>query len=513
MIISIVLFVFCFSLIFFWYYSNKKYSYYEEELKGYENEYILSSLFSIGYLILDLFNQTEEKIVSKANKSKRGRQKLITLERIYGKRNVSLHYKFLKCNVIVIIFIGIFLMSFLVAGVSYKEYQRDKSFTTVLEKPEFFEDEETKNFKVKIQFGDESIEKNIDLTLTNSAPDETLVKEKIKQTKEMLINFYNPEGKPYELFKDYSLISSVSQTKIKLNWKSDCPEVFNSKGVVKNEDLETNKIVNMAVELSYDKKVYDTINISFDIKPYEEYLEMNETSKEIYYAQKELDLIVDEFIKDPTKKELKLPENLSQNITLSWEDGLSSNIPIVILLVLGFVGIISYAVNSSLNEKVEMREEEITKDFAEFLSKLILLITAGSTVNKSIDKIVDDYERAVNERKSKRKALYEELSLTVSNINGDKKIGIEDAYKEFARRCKVYDAVKFSALLIQYSETGSDQFVSNLVINSSEAWKERKRIAERRGKAAETKLLIPILLIFFAIMAIVMTPIGSILKL
>ena len=57
-----------------------------------------------------------------------------------------------------------------------------------------------------------------------------------------------------------------------------------------------------------------------------------------------------------------------------------------------------------------------------------------------------------------KRSLYQELLAANNSIKGDKKLHFIEAYENFARRCMVQEAIRFSALVIQYMKDGSDQY-------------------------------------------------------
>ena len=135
-------------------------------------------------------------------------------------------------------------------------------------------------------------------------------------------------------------------------------------------------------------------------------------------------------------------------------------------------------------------------DFPEFLNKFTLLVNAGMTVSRAWSKISEDA--------SKGGPLYEEIAHTVSEISSGKAEII--SYEDFAERCKISEITKFISVIEQNIRKGNKELVSVLKYQVNDCWQMRKNVAKRLGEEASTKMLLPLMLMFFAIVLIVATP-------
>lgn len=151
-----------------------------------------------------------------------------------------------------------------------------------------------------------------------------------------------------------------------------------------------------------------------------------------------------------------------------------------------------YEVHTQLAE----RHLRIRLDFPDFISKLLLLINAGMTVNRAWDKVV-----SVNRKKT---PLYEEVARVGQEIQGGKPEG--EAYEELARRCRTPEVTRFITVILQNMRKGNAEMVAILRVQANECWEMRKHATKRLGEEAETKLLLPMMLMFLAVLLIVATP-------
>lgn len=176
------------------------------------------------------------------------------------------------------------------------------------------------------------------------------------------------------------------------------------------------------------------------------------------------------------------------------------------LLALGAVmAVLCYArEGAGKKEKEKLRERELLLDYAELLSKLMVLIGAGMTVRSAWERMVADYELAVQAGRQKRRAAYEEMGRTWHQLQSGMPEGA--AYREFGKRCRLQPYLKLSSLLEQNRRTGSKNLRNILQTEITDAFEQRKNLARRLGEEAGTKLLLPLFLMLGIVMVMIMVP-------
>lgn len=170
--------------------------------------------------------------------------------------------------------------------------------------------------------------------------------------------------------------------------------------------------------------------------------------------------------------------------------------PVYIVFGVIVLGAIAYFTDNEINEKLNKRRLSIQLDFPDFLNKLVLLVNAGMTVPMAWEKIITENK--------KQTVLYNELATVLADIRGGK--SETSAYEEFARRCRTPEITKFISAVLQNAKRGNTELVSILRLQASECWQMRKHAAKRLGEEASTKILFPMMLMFFAVLLIVATP-------
>ena len=184
------------------------------------------------------------------------------------------------------------------------------------------------------------------------------------------------------------------------------------------------------------------------------------------------------------------------------------------LLVMSFIGLLSdtskeyifflfFAVfvtfflsDTIIEQKAKERMLNIKLEFPEFISVLSILLDAGLSVNKAIEKISAD--------KGCDTPLYSELSIAVNEI----KTGRTDlqVFDDLSDRCKLREMTALTGMLKQNARLGGSKLSQELKKFSNETWQLRKNTARQLGETASSKLMLPLTLMFIAILLIVMTP-------
>ncbi len=132
--------------------------------------------------------------------------------------------------------------------------------------------------------------------------------------------------------------------------------------------------------------------------------------------------------------------------------------------------------------------EEVMND------QLTLLVNSGMIVREAWSKVAYGGERE----------LYKEMQFTVQEMNN----GLSDleAYRNFAERCGLKEIRRFSSTMIQNLQKGNAEISFFLKEMSDEMWEEKKHLVKRKGEAANSKLLLPIGMIFIGILVMIMVP-------
>lgn len=177
-----------------------------------------------------------------------------------------------------------------------------------------------------------------------------------------------------------------------------------------------------------------------------------------------------------------------------------------ILLVLGIIlAVLCYAkAQTDAQTRTKNREKQLLLDYAEIVSKLMVFIGAGMTIRLVWERIVNDYERSRKAGKIKQRAAYEEMCMTLYEMESGVSEG--EAFRKFGRRCQLQPYLKLSSLLEQNRKEGSKHLRVMLQAEMQDAWELRKNLARKMGEEAGTKLLAPLFLMLGIVMVMIMVP-------
>lgn len=171
--------------------------------------------------------------------------------------------------------------------------------------------------------------------------------------------------------------------------------------------------------------------------------------------------------------------------------------PIVLVVMFVMAAAIYYYYDTLPKAKVEKRTEEISLEFANVVSKLVLLINAGMIVR-------DAWEKVAYTGKSD---LYIEMQDVVEQMNNG--VSESDALTRFATRCTTADIKKFTSMLIQGMNKGNRELTEMMKEQSREIWNIRRNLIKQQGEKAASKLLIPMCIMFIGILIMIIVPIFS----
>ena len=295
-----------------------------------------------------------------------------------------------------------------------------------------------------------------------------------------------------EIRKNLYFVSQIPQTRIQVSWETNNSKLIDHDGVVYNEGLLENQLIEVTAALSYKGKK-ELYTMYFNVFP-------KEYTKEEITRNRLQETLREEDIKSITEEYYKLPDSINEQ-KISWaekEDNTAS-----ILFIFGtLAGIFIFILmDRNLINLVDQRNKEMLLDYPEIINKFTLLVGAGMSLSNTWIKIAKDYK----DKAAKKRFAYEEINITA----GELMIGTSEviAYERFGRRVKLLPYLRFSSLIAQNVKKGSSELLNQLELEATEAFEERKELAKRMGEEAGTKLLLPMVLMLLIVLAIIMVPV------
>ena len=158
--------------------------------------------------------------------------------------------------------------------------------------------------------------------------------------------------------------------------------------------------------------------------------------------------------------------------------------------------VLTYALYDEVNDKLKKRRAAISRQFPNVVSKLALLVTSGMILDKAWKQTAESQDLV----------LYREMRKTVNEL--DNLVDPTAAYTNFLGRCNTKETTKLASALIQSQSKGNAEIGALLKGMAHDAWQERRHTAKSASEAANSKLMIPTIMLFIAILIMIMVPVA-----
>ena len=158
--------------------------------------------------------------------------------------------------------------------------------------------------------------------------------------------------------------------------------------------------------------------------------------------------------------------------------------------------ILVYAMFDNLSDRVKKRRRSIGRQFPNVVSKLALLVTSGMIMDRAWKDTAFSQETE----------LYIEMRKTSQEL--DNLVSPEAAYAGFISRCNTKESAKLASAIMQNLSKGNAEIGMLLKDIAREAWLERRHSAKRDAEKANSKLMIPTMLLLAVILVMLLVPIA-----
>ncbi len=147
-----------------------------------------------------------------------------------------------------------------------------------------------------------------------------------------------------------------------------------------------------------------------------------------------------------------------------------------------------------MENRLSDRRDALLSEFPQALSKLTLLVNSGMVMRDAWEKVSH----------TGTGVLYQEMQITTQEFkNGTTEL---EVYRNFAERCGLKEVRRFASTMIQNLQKGNAEIAYFLREMADELWEEKKHLAKRKGEAINSRLMLPIGLIFLGILIMIMVP-------
>lgn len=160
--------------------------------------------------------------------------------------------------------------------------------------------------------------------------------------------------------------------------------------------------------------------------------------------------------------------------------------------------VLNAAFEHDIRQEGEKRREEMLLSYPSFLSRLTLLAGTGMPIRMVFWRMAKEAERRG------ASPVYEEVLRTCREMeSGTTELA---AYENFGKRCGLPEYKKCASLLSQNVRKGAGGMLAALNQEAVNAFEERKAVARKKGEEAQTRMLLPMIMMLVVVMILVMVP-------
>jgi hypothetical protein len=255
--------------------------------------------------------------------------------------------------------------------------------------------------------------------------------------------------------------------------------------------------------LEDDEKL--STNVTIQVRPVEAEnaakAEENDEESLYYSVEDEINKAVKMLNRSSDGDSIVLPSELPGGIRLFWEESRSSKLPLLLSLF-ALIAFVLYQGRYSRLKKTEVEaKESIIKDLPEFINKLLLLMNAGLVLSSAFDRIMEKYKTPGREVKS---YFYSQL-LMVSRSTRETNSPMIEGLKDFAGRSGVRDFMRVVSIISDNVDKGTE-LVGKLQSESELLWLTKRKLAEEKGRLAESKLTFPLVILLLSLISVTIAP-------
>ena len=226
-----------------------------------------------------------------------------------------------------------------------------------------------------------------------------------------------------------------------------------------------------------------------------------EDAEEEPYAEAQRDLVADllEEVGRSKKQKILLPGELSDGTAVSWRKGGRGAYPL--LLLMPFLLVLAMFLDEQKKKQAEVKEKEhdIKRNLPGFCTQLTMLLDCGLIVPDAIRRIADGY------RNSSNPGFFQGLILETVRRSDSEERSMTSVLNEQAEALHVREWTRVVNLITENQTLGID-LRSKLRSEGEILWNQRKKLAEERGKLAETRMTMPLAMLLLVLIMVTAAP-------
>ncbi len=426
---------------------------------------------------------------------------------IYGDTDVSKHvtghqekvlkrYKQILLGIVAFAIIGI-----INSGI-------DKSEIFNITRPEYGKSPMAKSVKVEATYGKSKVSENFDILIKPTLLTEDEKEKRLNDCANQLeYKIKNQNNDLSNVTKDLNLATFDKETGVKIRWASDAPDFVDDSGKVVPIGLLLGPQSSPNLGVQPSQAVTLTANLEIDGKRLEREIKVTvvESSQEADIMKALATRLTDiksQLSQSQGGEAVDLYKNYGRGTKLEWRGYTPSYTAEILFVGLLILIIVYFDKYGKIDKEIKQRKEQIVKELPEFVDKLVLLLNAGVVVNTALVKMAEDYER--NKNPSDKKEIFEELSIINQKMKNTNTSLIEELVK-LSERLGTKGLMRLVAIIRENINKGST-LAEKLEIEGELLWQTRKKQVEELGRLADTKLVVPLMVLLCVLIVVTIMP-------
>ena len=268
--------------------------------------------------------------------------------------------------------------------------------------------------------------------------------------------------------------------------------------VLRAEVSDGDKVIEKKIDLTMDPYEKESSEEKQDDGDGESASKRNREAVEM-----ELRGIASELNSDKAVKKVKLPDSLASGEKISWEvEDKSGSNGIAIMAVTVLTAFCIYKKRFSvLEQQRRLQRESVMRQLPEFVNRLVLLLNAGLVLTSAFEKSVE--ESFVEDSKGddyfygKLREIYVLCTTTNASMHVE--------FRKMAKESGIRELMRVSNIISDNIRKGGE-LTGKLQAESELLWISRKKSCEEKGRLAETKLTLPLMIFLMVLIIITVAP-------
>lgn len=220
-------------------------------------------------------------------------------------------------------------------------------------------------------------------------------------------------------------------------------------------------------------------------------------------VEMELRGIASELNSDKTLKKVKLPDSLASGEKISWEvEEKSDSNCMAIMAVTVLTAFCIYKKRFSvLEQQRRLQHESVLRQLPEFVNRLVLLLNAGLVLTSAFERSVEESFAEDNKGYDYFYGKLREIYVLCSTTNASMHV----EFRKMAKESGIRELMRVSNIISDNIRKGVE-LTGKLQAESELLWISRKKSCEEKGRLAETKLTLPLMIFLMVLIIITVAP-------